>query len=336
MNSAGRSFGSSSMVDWRTELMTGCWGVRGECLIDEPLAPLTTWRIGGRADLLVRPLDIEDVHTLFTFIRHHGVPWQVLGGGSNVLVADKGVRGVVIQLTDMDYICQVGAGQLKVGAGCRLNHLVTEVVRQGYAGFEFLAGIPGTVGGAVVGNAGALSQQIGDCVQSALVAEVTAVERWTWAEFGFGYRSSALSEKHALLEVVFKCESNQPELLHQRLKHAQKHRCQAQAVDGANAGSVFKNPPGRQAWRLIDQCGLRGKKVGEAQVAQQHTNFIVNNGAATAEDIIGLMIMVQRTVEEQTGVVLIPEVHVMGDFTMADGSDLTQQLCWGERSDGQN
>ena len=317
---------NGTVEDWCAELMQGCWGVRGECLIDEPLAPLTTWRIGGCADLLVRPLDIEDVQTLFAFIRHHGLSWQILGGGSNVLVADKGVRGVVIQLTDMDDISLVGAGQLKVGAGCRLNHLVTEAVRQGYAGLEFLAGIPGTVGGAVVGNAGALSQQIGDCVQSALVAETTAVERWTQVEF----RCSAIREKYALLEVVFKCESTRSELLRQRLKHARKHRQQAQAVFGANAGSVFKNPPGQQAWKLIDQCGLRGKRVGEAQVAQQHTNFIVNSGAATAEDIIGLMILVQRTVVEQTGVMLIPEVHVMGDFTMVDGEDLTQQLCWGE------
>lgn len=301
-------------VDWREELIQGGWGIRGECLVDEPLDGLNTWRVGGPADLLVRPLDIEDVHTLFAFIRHHRVPWRVLGGGSNLLIADKGVRGLVIQLSDMNRIIPSGTRQLTVGAGCPLSHLVNEAVRLGYAGFESLAGIPGTVGGAVAGNAGALGQQISDCLQSALVAEDAAVERWERNDFHFDYRSSAIDTKHMVLEVVFACEHSDPALLRQKVAAAREHRRQAHAVKGATAGSVFKNPSELQAWKLIDQCGLRGKRIGDAQISEHHTNFIVNHGSATADEIAQLMELVQQTVMDQTGVCLLPEVHKMGEF----------------------
>jgi len=313
-------------IDWRKELTHEQWGIRGECLIDEPLGNLTTWRVGGPADLLVRPLDIEDVHTLFAFIRQYRVPWRVIGGGSNLLVADKGVRGLVIQLTDMNYITPSGECQITVGAGCRLSHLVKEAVRLGYQGFESLAGIPGTVGGAVAGNAGALGQQIGESLQSALVAENEAVERWERNDFHFDYRTSAIEGKHMVLEVVFNCQRKDPKLLRESVTAAREHRRQAHAVVGATAGSVFKNPADGQAWKLIDQCGLRGKLVGDAQISEQHTNFIVNRGNATAEEIITLISLVQRTVYEKTGVLLVPEVHKMGEFdhpAETDGS-----LCW--------
>lgn len=313
-------------VDWRKELTHEQWGIRGECLIDEPLDNLTTWRVGGPADLLVRPLDIEDVHTLFAFIRQYRVPWRVIGGGSNLLVADKGVRGLVIQLTDMNYITPTGVCQITVGAGCQLSHLVKEAVRLGYEGFESLAGIPGTVGGAVAGNAGALGQQIGDCLQSALIAENEAVERWERDEFHFDYRSSAIEAKHMVLEIVFNCQRKDPKILREKVAAAREHRRQAHAVMGATAGSVFKNPTSRQAWKLIDQCGLRGRAIGDAQISEQHTNFIVNRGKATAEEIINLMSLVQRTVFEQTAVRLLPEVHKMGEFDQPVGTD--KLLYW--------
>lgn len=301
-------------VDWRKELTQGHWGIRGECLVDEPLDSLNTWRVGGRADLLIRPLDIEDVHTLFSFIRHHRVPWRVLGGGSNLLIADKGVRGLVIQLSDINWITPSGACQLTVGAGCPLSHLVKEAVRLGYAGFESLAGIPGTVGGAVAGNAGAFEQQIADCVQSATVVENLAVELWQSDQFHFSYRSSAICDKHMVLEVVFGCERSDPGLLREKVAAAREHRRQAHAVMGATAGSVFKNPADIQAWKLIDRCGLRGKSIGDAQVSEHHANFIVNRGHATADDIVKLITLIQQTVMDQTGVCLSPEVHTMGEF----------------------
>lgn len=290
------------------------WGIRGECLNDEPLAPLTTWKAGGNADVLVRPLDLEDVHALFVFLRHYRLPWLVIGGGSNVLIADGGVRGVVIQLSDMNYITPCGECQLKVGAGCKLSHLVEETARLGYAGLESLAGIPGSVGGAVVGNAGALGQQIADCVDTALVAELTAVERWSANEFAFEYRHSAINAQYALLEIEFNFQRCETDVLREKIRLARLHRRQAQAVIGASAGSVFKNPRGQQAWKLIVASGVQGEVVGGAQVSEQHANFIVNNGAATAADIVKLMSMVQQRVAEKTGYRLEPEVKLLGDF----------------------
>ncbi|OQY18191.1 MAG: UDP-N-acetylenolpyruvoylglucosamine reductase [Desulfobacteraceae bacterium 4572_35.1] len=301
-------------MQWRVDEIRDQWGMRGECLVAEPLAPLTTWRVGGSADLLVRPVDLEDVHALFNFLRHNRLPWVVLGGGSNVLIADSGVRGVVIQLTDMNYIIPCGECQLRVGAGCSINHLVAETVRQGYAGFESLAGIPGTVGAAVAGNAGALGQQVGDCVHSGLVAENAAVERWLHEEFAFGYRSSAITTEYVVLEVTMKCQRGQPEQLRQRVKLARQHRWQAQPVVGANAGSVFKNPPRQSAWKLIAESGLQGKSVGDAQVSKQHANFIVNCGKASAMDIVALVSKVQQVVAEKTGFKLEPEIKFIGDF----------------------
>ncbi len=299
---------------WDVEQLQDQWGIRGECLTDVPLAPLTTWRIGGSADLLIRPLDMEDVHAVFTFLRHHRLAWVLLGGGSNVLVADQGIREVVIQLTDMDTITPFGPCKLRVGAGCRLSHLVNETVRQGYGGFESLAGIPGTVGAAVAGNSGALGQQVGDCVLFAQVAETAAVERWSAEEFAFDYRSSAITTDYAILEVVFQCERSESAVLQQRVRQARQHRSQAHAVGGANAGSVFKNPPGHKAWQLITECGLQGEGIGGAQISAHHANFIINTGVATAYDVISLIALVQRIVKDKCGVELELEVHLLGDF----------------------
>jgi UDP-N-acetylmuramate dehydrogenase len=320
-------------MQWSAEEIRDQWGIRGECLVNEPLAPLTTWQIGGIADLLIRPADIEDVHALFAFLRHYALPWLIIGGGSNVLIADAGVRGVVIQLSDVNTIAPCGDCQLRVGAGCRLNHLITEAVRLGYAGFEMLAGVPGTIGGAVRGNAGALGQQIGDCVYSALVAEDNAVERWEPADFAFTYRRSAITDHHFVLEVVLQCQRSQTEFLRQQVKLARQHRLQAQLVKGANAGSVFKNPPGHQAWKLIAQCGLPGESVGAAQISPHHANFIVNRGGATAGSVLELMALVQQRVAIQSGIYLEPEVHILGDFASVS-ERATVVRNWREANNG--
>ncbi|MDY0189794.1 MAG: UDP-N-acetylmuramate dehydrogenase [Desulfuromonas sp.] len=320
-------------MQWCAETIRDRWGIRGECLSDVSLAPLTTWKVGGSADLLVRPLDLEDVHALFVFLRHYRLPWLILGGGSNVLIADNGVRGVVIQLSDMNYIIPCGECQLRVGAGCKLRHLVLETARLGYAGIESLAGIPGSVGGAVVGNAGASGQQIGDSVVSALVAELTAVERWSTAEFDFSYRHSAVQPYHALLEIVLNFSRGEVAKLQEEVKSAGVYRRKAQAVTGANAGSVFKNPRGQQAWKLIAASGVQGAEVGGAQVSMQHANFIVNNGSASAADIITLIAKVQHQVAQHTGYHLQPEVKMLGDFAeMTEQVALITNDSWSGRS----
>jgi UDP-N-acetylmuramate dehydrogenase len=208
---------------------------------------------------------------------------------------------------------------------------VIETARLGYAGIESLAGIPGSIGGAVVGNAGASGQQIGDCVDSALVAELTAVERWSTAEFAFAYRHSAVQPHHALLEIVLNFRRCEVAVLQAKVKSARVYRRKAQAVTGASAGSVFKNPCGQQAWKLIADSGVQGEVVGGAQVSPQHANFIVNNNSASAADIITLMARVQQQVAKKTGFHLQPEVKMLGDFAelAAQVALITNSPCRG-------
>lgn len=287
---------------------------RGDCLTDEPLAPLTSWRVGGAAELLVRPRDLQDLTLLQQVLRRHDVPYCVLGGGSNVLIADSGIAGVVVQLSYFDTIEELDGQRLKVGAGCRLNTLVRYATSHGYAGVESLAGIPGTVGGAVAVNAGARGQQIGDVVESAQVFDGHELQCWDHDQFNFAYRSSCVEAHQVVVEVVLRYEPASSLRLCEMALEATQHRARAHAVGGPNAGSVFKNPPGQQAWQLIEQCGLRGVRCGQAQVSPHHTNFIINHGGATAEEIRRLIHRVQQTVLEQTGVVLEPEVRMMGAF----------------------
>lgn len=298
-------------ADWQTQLTQQ---LRGDCLAHEPLAPLTSWRVGGAAELLVRPYDLHDLSILHQVLQQHQVPWCVLGGGSNVLVSDHGIAGVVVQMNHFDAIEQLEGQRLRVGAGCRLNTLVRYATSHGFAGLEAMAGIPGSVGGAVAVNAGAQGQQIGDVVESAQVFDDQGLQRWEQQQFGFAYRTSHIQSHQLVVEVVLRYEAASSLRLCEVALNATQHRAKAHAVGGPNAGSVFKNPPGQQAWRLIDQCGLRGFRCGQAQVSDLHTNFIVNHGGATAEEIRRLIQRVQQTVLEQTGIVLEPEVRMMGAF----------------------
>nr|WP_320048497.1 UDP-N-acetylmuramate dehydrogenase [uncultured Desulfuromonas sp.] len=292
-----------------------------DCLFDEPLARLTTWKVGGPAQCLVRPRHEEDLHFLSTVIQAHGLPWWILGGGSNVLISDRGLPGLVIQLTHWSEIIDQGHDRLMVGGGCPLSRLVGFTVEHGLGGVEELAGIPGSVGGAVAGNAGAAGQQIGQQVVNALVwtpERCGVVSRWSAEECEFDYRHSALIPDHVLINVTLQLEARSVDALQQRKAEMIAHRRQAHKVGGPNAGSVFRNPQGGQAWRLIDDCGLRGAQVGPAQVSTQHTNFIVNTGGATADEIYQLINKVQSTVAQEKGVLLRPEVRLLGTFGDVD------------------
>jgi UDP-N-acetylmuramate dehydrogenase len=296
---------------------TLCQQLAGDCLPNEPLAALSTWKVGGCAELLVRPRHEQDLSLLANVIRDHELPWWVLGGGSNVLISERGVAGVVIQMSGFDAITPLAENRLRVGAGCTLARLVRYGVEHGQQGLEALAGIPGSVGGAIVGNAGAGGQEVGERVVDVSVwtpSQGGGLQRWSRLECGFSYRHSALNSDHVVVAVTLELLPADAAELRQRMEQALAHRRQAHAVGGPNAGSVFKNPPAGQAWKLIDQCGLRGMKVGNAQVSPQHANFIINTGGATAEEIYQLIHDVQRTVAQQTGVVLEPEVRMVGSF----------------------
>lgn len=285
---------------------------RGELLRDEPLWRHTSWQVGGPAAGLLRPANHVALVKAVRLLAAAGAPWLVIGGGSNLLVRDGGFPGVVLDLKQLAEVRFGANGLVEVGAGARLNALVKQLVAAGLGGLEELAGIPGTVGGAVVMNAGAGAQSFGQVVTE---VEVLAGETFTWrpaAAMGFGYRHSALAADEVVTAVRLQLQTEDPELLTATYAERLAHRRQAHAVGGPSAGSVFKNPPSGKAWELIDQSGWRGRGIGGAQVAERHANFIVNIGGATAADIEALIDAIRADVLQRTGIALEAEIRIVG------------------------
>lgn len=285
---------------------------RGDLLRDEPLWRHTSWQVGGPAAALLRPANHVDLVRAVRLIDAAGCPRLVLGGGSNLLVRDGGFPGVILDLHAFNMV-RIGAeGRVEAEAGTRLSGLVKQLVAAGLGGLEELAGIPGTVGGALVMNAGAGTQEFGRVVEE---VEVLSGETFAWrpAEaFAFGYRQSRLVPGEIVTAVRLRLAEDDPELLQATYAERMQHRRQAHAVGGPSAGSVFKNPPGRKAWELIAGCGWQGHAIGGAKVSERHANFIVNTGGARAADIEALIEAVRADVERQTGVTLQTEVKIVG------------------------
>jgi UDP-N-acetylmuramate dehydrogenase len=286
---------------------------RGRILTQEPLSRHTTWRIGGPAEFFVVPEDRADLALLLRLAADSGVPWLTLGMGSNLLVRDGGVRGLVIHTVRLAELTLQQNGLVRAGGGLPLMRLIIASARAGWSGLEPLTGIPGTVGGAIAMNAGASGREIGQLVRQVLLVSAKG-ERLCGAEaLEFGYRRSKVSGDEVVAEVELLLTRGESAELLAEVTAGLATRRAAQAVEGPNAGSVFKNPPGTQAWRLIDQAGLRGLQVGGAQIAPEHANFIVNKGGASARDVLALIDTVRRRVREVSGVLLEPEVRIVGE-----------------------
>ncbi|MDY0292006.1 MAG: UDP-N-acetylmuramate dehydrogenase [Desulfuromonadaceae bacterium] len=284
-------------------------GVKVE--VHAPLAPLTSWKIGGAADILARPQSVAAAGGVFEFLHLQRWPWVVLGRGTNVLVPDAGIRGVVVQLNHLANVAPTDAGVYTVGAGAFLPELVRICSCSGYSGIEDLAAIPASVGGATVMNAGAGAQSIADVLTQICVIQDGRMRHLNPSQLNFGYRCSGISYAMVVLEVSLKLHYVSTQQCLARRTAALEHRKHAQQVGMPNAGSVFRNPPGASAWKLIDACGLRGCSIGGAQVSLHHTNFIVNTGAASAADVMALITHVQREVYQHCGVTLEPEIRIL-------------------------
>ncbi len=284
-----------------------------------PLARYTSFRIGGPADAFAEPTTLEELRTLLAILHTEGVPFFLLGGGTNLLISDKGVRGVVIKLGDgFNYTSwkeQGDAAIVNVGAAHSLGRFVREAVRQGYHGVEFAEGIPGSVGGGLLMNAGAFGGEL-----SRVVAAITGVHgegvirRLTGEEVGFAYRRTVLPPQFVVAEVEFHLPRGKLAEITAAMERAQQKRQQTQPHGYPNAGSVFKNPPGAYAGRLIEAAGLKGREHGKARISEQHANFIVNTGGASAADVRGLMEQAQLAVWEKNQVWLEPEVRFVGEW----------------------
>lgn len=288
--------------------------VRGEVLEREPLSRHTTLRVGGPAGVLAFPEDIEALRCLVRFSREQGLPVYILGYGSNVLAPDEGIRGVVVSLTRATCWARFEGEDVEAGAGYSLPRLVREAARRGLAGLEGLAGVPGSVGGALFMNAGTVGRSIGDVTVSVKVMDGEGeTRRLSRDEMAFGYRSSRLQEGELVaLSAHLRLEPGNPEKIARTIEAYSKRRRESQPLEYPNAGSIFKNPPGDHAGRLIEAAGCKGMRVGQAQVSERHANFIINLGGATAADVLALMAAVHRRVRERCGVRLEPEVRLLG------------------------
>lgn len=285
----------------------------------EPLAPHTTFRIGGPADLFVRAESREELIEFANAARAAGLPLFVLGNGSNILAADAGIRGLVIENHADAFEMEEEAGKLKLTAesGASLPGLANRLARQGWSGLEWAIGVPSTVGAAVVGNAGAHGGSIGDSLTRAEILSANAsVEWWANANLNFAYRSSRLKGQgggEIVLRAEFELTGEAPVACIGRMNEYTEHRRRTQPTD-PSVGSMFKNPPGDFAGRLIDQAGLKGMRMGQVQVSLVHANFFVNRGGATARDVLKLVRVVQEKVKEKFGVELELEIQLVGQW----------------------
>ncbi len=289
---------------------------------DEPLSAYTAMRVGGPADLLIVCESVDEIVRAVGLAREHGVPWMLLGGGCNVLVADAGVRGLVIvnKAAEVEFTGE----RVRAEAGASLSSLARETVERGLAGLEWAAGLPGTVGGAVVGNAGAFDGDIAGVLSSATVLEPdgTITERPNeWFEFGYresrikraGEQGSKGAGGHVVLTAKFGLQAGDPQALAARAAEILEWR-RTKHPSGATMGSTFKNPPGSHAGYLIEQAGLRGYRIGGAQISELHGNFFMNTGGATAADVLALIEYARSQVLRQFGIDLELEIELIGDW----------------------
>ncbi|ALC17650.1 UDP-N-acetylmuramate dehydrogenase [Desulfuromonas soudanensis] len=287
--------------------------LKGRVLIDEPLMRHTTWRVGGPADFFLVPQSRRELSAVLAILGEAGVPWEVIGAGSNLLVRDGGIRGAVIHTGGLRRWSRRGDGRIRAEAGLPLTTLIRESAALGFSGLEMLAGIPGTVGGAVAMNAGAGGQEMAGVVEEMILAGPGAEEPWSAAECAFAYRSCTLPADRIVAEVSLRFTPDDPEALQEEIARRLIHRRAAQGVGGPNAGSVFKNPPGEQAWKLVERAGMRGASQGGVRVSEKHANFIVNDGRGRAGDILTLMEKIRQAVLAKTGIELESEVRILGE-----------------------
>jgi UDP-N-acetylmuramate dehydrogenase len=292
---------------------------------NEPLAPHTSWRVGGPADLWLEPADEGALSEMVLALSEAGVPWCVLGKGSNSLVSDAGVRGAVLNLEAglgalTSQALADGTVRVVCGGGASVASLLRFAAERDLEGVEMLTGVPGSVGGAVRMNAGT---HLGECRDSLLSARVMdqrgRVSTRSAAELGFRYRGSNVGPQEIVVEATFSLEPAPPGQVAAVQREVKERRRKSQPLTLPSGGSTFENPPGHKAWQLIDAAGLRGAVEGGAQISPLHPNFIVNLGGATARDIAALIRRAQQEVFRTAGVRLHTEVCWLGDWPERGG-----------------
>ncbi len=282
-------------------------------LRDEPMARHTTFRVGGPADVLISARSADEVALVLATAEACDVPAMIIGNGSNLLVRDGGIEGVVVRIGEEMAGIEFDGAHVRAGAGCLMSRLGAECARRGLTGFEPLSGIPGTLGGAAAMNAGAYGAELKDVLRSATVLRGRQIEQLSLEDMAMGYRTSrVLREGLIVTEVCLELTPDDPQAVRARTDDYTARRRAKQPLSMPSAGSTFKRPEGHFAGALIEQCGLKGTRVGGAQVSWMHAGFIVNTGGARAQDVLDLIDLVRTKVRMCTGVELEPEVRVIG------------------------
>lgn len=278
---------------------------------DEPLAPYTWLKLGGPAQFFIEPRSEDELVHVVRVCCEQGIPVRILGGGSNLIVRDEGVSGAVLRLSHPCFAeVRIEGNRVTAGAGALLSHVISETVRAGLAGFENLAGIPGTIGGALHGNAGGRHGEISQYVRRVAVLTVSGQKLVrSEDELLFDYRQSNLDEL-LILDAEFELQPDTPDEIAQRLRKIWITKKASQPLSSQTAGCIFKNPRGQRAGQLIEQAGLKGARIGGAEINDRHANFIVTHEGASCSDVMRLMDLVRSKVADQFGVHLEPEVKI--------------------------
>lgn len=287
----------------------------GKVKENEPLAPYTTIKIGGPADLFIEPTSIENLEKTMEVLRKHGIKWCAIGRGSNLLVSDQGIEGAVIRLgSGLDQL-EINSSEIKVGGGYSLVSLATAISKKGIAGLEFASGIPGSVGGAVYMNAGAHGSDISKILKRAhILFEDGNMEWLTNEEMEFSYRTSALQKKRPgiVVEAVFQLSNGNREEIIKEMQKNKDYRKETQPWNFPCAGSIFRNPLPNYAGKLIEVAGLKGYSIGGAKISEMHGNFIINAGGAKANDVLALIQYVKDTIYHLYEIKMETEVEIIG------------------------
>lgn len=287
----------------------------GQVLQNESLARYTTMKIGGPADILVMPSSVAGVEKTLELVKKYKTKWTAIGRGSNLLVSDKGIEGVVIRLGEGLDKLEVEGTTIRVGGGYPLIKLSTILSRQGLSGLEFASGIPGSVGGAVYMNAGAHKSDMSEILMRACILfENGAIEWLTKEEMEFSYRTSVLQKKRPgiVLETELQLKKGNREEIVSIMQKNKDYRRETQPWNHPCAGSIFRNPLPNFAGNLVEKAGLRGYQIGGAKISEMHGNFIVNAGSASAQDVLDLIAFVKKTILEQFDVEMHTEVEIIG------------------------
>ncbi len=286
-------------------------------LQEEPLASYTTFRVGGPAEVLVTAENREQLSRILHYLNLIGLPYFILGNGSNLLVSDRGYRGVVLRLAGEFEQVRTDGNRIVAGAAALLSRAARAAVENGLAGMEFAAGIPGSIGGGVRMNAGAYGGEMRDIVESVeVMCPDGSILELDNATMEFGYRSSVLKNRSfVVLSVTMKLAEGDREAIQSRMNELAAARRDKQPLEFPSAGSTFKRPEGHFAGKLIMDAGLRGFRIGGAQVSEKHCGFVVNCGGATAADVVDVIRHVTETVQDKFGVHLETEVIFLGDFS---------------------